>query len=805
MQDAHFRHGHALLIGDSEAAALARTLQNASYGGYPAGHIQLLQGENATTGTVQSALARLAGISDPDSMVFIYMTGRAGRDLAAQLAQIRAKHLLLVLDWAAEGGLDAEFYDELAQGTGRAVITSARPGEQAARGPNGQGSLFAHHLQQALRGDVPTAGDGFIRLFDLADYLARRVPHDNPQQYPLLVAAKGVDNFPIALYHGGWQELPTLESKGLGPVRVQNTLEDALEPPEQALLESMFANYDRVVLKGRFGGGWSGGRVYLARPLRDAGAELPAVLKLGPEPLIRQEWTAYGRFAQNRVPRVARIEGQPVFVPARPLNWGGLRYQLAGDGQFYTESLGKYCQHAKADDITYALQHQLFKSLDTLWQQAKNHTEFSIGRSLDSVLPPNLTLDYMPQATAAKEPKPQPGQTYSERKELTLSGMVVTEVDLVQGELMLDLPAEEDGIIGGYRVRVRGVPDLKNYQEKQRLPQPITGRIVKTRQETLHALVTQLFGPGLTLDGERVTIPGVGELPNPLTRLPAILRQTNDIRVGPVHGDLNLENVLVEFDHRSSIIHLIDFARAREDWVLHDLLRLETNLWTYFVTAELARHGRTLADIPSFFAALRGDPAGQIPPGLEKAATVLNTVRQKVKEFLTTTPQAWDVYWRGLLVYMLGALKFGNLGDLSKQVAFVVAALCAEGGRVQPMVREPAGSPTPPPPNLSQLLRELRTLLLHIEQFKSNSYLGSFFSIHEDLSLWANQLPQANNLQTRVDETVALLRNKRDRNGRHARVLLAEALSWEYDERDALHGQLKGMSGRLAAALGTAG
>src|SRR5690606_39766930 len=126
----------------------------------------------------------------------------------------------------------------------------------------------------------------------------------------------------------------------------------------------------------------------------------------------------------------------------------------------------------------------------------------------------------------------------------------------------------------------------------------------------------------------------------------------------------------------------------------------------------------------------------------------------------------WDVYWRGLLVYMLGALKFGNLGTLSKQVAFVVAGLCVDGGRVQQVmwprvvtpapaveamppvvVPEPAELPTPPPPSLGKLLGELRTLLRHTAQFKSNNYLEAFFSIHEDLSLWANQLPQANNLQ----------------------------------------------------------
>lgn len=836
MQEAQsrFRHGHALLIGGSEAAVLADTLRQTRYGGYPTENIQLLQDEIATAGVVQSALAQLAGKSGRDSMVFIYFAGRpgqpgalpgttlSGRELAEQLQHIPAKNLLLVLDWVGEGGLDAKFYDELAQGNGRAVMASVQPGEQPAQRPDGQGSLFAYHLQQALRGDVPTAGDGLIRLFDLADYLAQHVPRDNPQQHPLLVATPRVNNFPIALYRGGWQEPPTLE-KGLGPVRVQNTLAEALEPPEQALLESMFADYDRVVLKGRFGEGWSGGRVYMVRPVRGERAELPAVLKMALEPLIHQEWAAYERFAQNQVPRVARIEGRPVYVPARPLRWGGLRYQLAGDGQFYTESLGTYCQHAAPDDITYVLKDQLFKSLDTLWRKAMPRDQFPLGCSLDAVLPPNLMLEYVPQAAGATKLNPRPGQIYPAGTELALSDLIVTEVDAVKGELTLDLPAEECAQPGGYRVRLRGVPDLNSYQEGQLLAGTLTGRVLKTRDGVLRSLVTELFGAGMALEGQQVNIPGVGMLPNPLAHLPAVLRQTEDIRYGPIHGDLNLGNVLVEFDHRSSIIHLIDFARAREDWVLHDLLRLETETWTHLVTAELERQGLELAVIPPFFAALRGDPAGHFPPELKKVAVMLDTVRRKVQSFLTTGTDAWDAYWRGLLVYTLGALKFGNLEPLSKQVTFVVAALCAKGGRVQPMAWQPAGepaspvsssvastpvpawSPTPPQPNLSQLLRELRTLLLHTQQFQSNSYLSSFFSIHEDLSLWANQLPQTNNLQTRVDETVALLREKRDRYGRHALVLLVEALAWEYDERDALHGRLKEIAGRLAAALGTAG
>ncbi len=78
-------------------------------------------------------------------------------------------------------------------------------------------------------------------------------------------------------------------------------------------------------------------------------------------------------------------------------------------------------------------------------------------------------------------------------------------------------------------------------------------------------------------------------LPNPLAALPDLLARPIPHRIATIHGDLNLENVLVDPDART--VRLIDFSHSREDHVLHDLLRLETGLVTRVLPGKLAAAG----------------------------------------------------------------------------------------------------------------------------------------------------------------------------------------------------------------------
>jgi len=208
---------------------------------------------------------------------------------------------------------------------------------------------------------------------------------------------------------------------------------------------------------------------------------------------------------------------------------------------------------------------------------------------------------------------------------------------------------------------------------------------------------------------ETLTLPGEANvtLPNPLAVLPDILSESRDVRVACIHGDLNLENILVDPEARD--VRLIDFAMARRDHVLHDLLRLETGVVTWLLPEVLAEAGLPLETIHGLYeqlhcaARLFGHFSApqRLHPALRKTFVILATIRKMAREYLFD-PNDWREYYQGLTLYLLGALKFKNLDDmpqapLPKQVAFWGAAAIQKLLQEQPPREEMAWQPLTAP------------------------------------------------------------------------------------------------------------
>lgn len=128
-------------------------------------------------------------------------------------------------------------------------------------------------------------------------------------------------------------------------------------------------------------------------------------------------------------------------------------------------------------------------------------------------------------------------------------------------------------------------------------------------------------------------------------------------------------------------IALIDFATVRkDDHVLHDFLRLETSIWLYVVSEELEKSNLTEQVVP-LFDAIHQRPEANTKFTSLKSYHILRAIRQKVDDDrLLMKKDGWEEYFRGLTLYMLGALKFDNLDNLKitpspKILAFWVACL----------------------------------------------------------------------------------------------------------------------------------
>lgn len=242
-----------------DAKGIYDILIDEQYCAYPIENVQLMLNEQATDKGIQVALSRLAEKTNTESTVFIYLsshgayvpdgeyagqyivpvnahvdsyaalarTAISGDEFTEALANIQAGKVLVLFDCCHSGGIGAvsggpegglqsklteDLYDRLKQGKGRAIIASSRGSEESYILPGAENSIFTTHIMAGLKGGI-ASDDGFVRLFDLFEYLQPRVVGDEPHQHPVF-KAEIEENFPVSLYRGGQIDSADMNDQG---------------------------------------------------------------------------------------------------------------------------------------------------------------------------------------------------------------------------------------------------------------------------------------------------------------------------------------------------------------------------------------------------------------------------------------------------------------------------------------------------------------------------------------------------------------------------------------------------------------
>ncbi len=264
-----FEHGYALLIGvdqnklprlalptvQQDVTKLHEVLTHPDRCGYPGENVRLIAGPEATRANILDGLDWLKAKLDADShasqTAFIYYSGHAHReatgeaylipydfrmpiglgglaaaDFAQGIAGLQPRRLLVVLDCCHAEALNVKSAAAsplttfspaaltvespglalLAEGEGRAVLSSSRGSQQSWIRKDGKMSVFTYHLVEALTGRAGRPAWPDVTVTEVMEYVGREVPKTAQAQHGATqepVFRYSGTAFPVALVLGG--------------------------------------------------------------------------------------------------------------------------------------------------------------------------------------------------------------------------------------------------------------------------------------------------------------------------------------------------------------------------------------------------------------------------------------------------------------------------------------------------------------------------------------------------------------------------------------------------------------------------
>lgn len=463
---------------------------------------------------------------------------------------------------------------------------------------------------------------------------------------------------------------------------IDNVKKIPLTAPEEQVLKGMFAKFSRLVISGEFSGGFGGARVLQVIPV--PGAKQPVVVKLGPKDTIDREWQAFDTTLKGTLPNTLGVQGEPVYVDSL----GGLCYPLSGSGVFKVTPLEEYLQTSSLDDIRYTLD-RLMKVLESMVRHHEVRGQHDMRLCYDLLLPLNLLIaqeppppEVTPQVIDPNhlpDTSPQPGAY------VRVEGFHVVKSDHKNRNVTLNVPKpreeNEDEPGNTYQIRLEPV-DIDLIPGHSETIPPIEGKVVHNRASYLQSKIETAFDQPVDLTGSEVTFSDGTILDNPLKQLSYFLdEKRHNIKWAKIHGDMNLGNVLVDVE--TGDVNIIDYSEARTDYALHDFLRLETEIvLKIFLKIVSKRNFGLVSTIQTLYQQLHwvtfyaGADQLKLRPqeaDLVKPFEILRVIRKSAQRYLFSF-EDHDEYYYGLIVYLLGTLKFKERSSLSKRVAFIAAA-----------------------------------------------------------------------------------------------------------------------------------
>ena len=399
---------------------------------------------------------------------------------------------------------------------------------------------------------------------------------------------------------------------------------------ENVMMQALFQGYGRLLIEREFRSGYSGARTLLVLPVyADQRYDAETIIKIGSKKNITREYQNYMKYVKQTLPPLtARIQKPPVTVSKSDL--ASIQYTFIAEPGKPPLSLRQILTESQDADVIF----RLFDSFGPNWWYQNQPYVYRLDQEYDRKLPSHLYI----------RPK---SDSKVKQKILVDENTRPALLDFIIGDVFelgnfSDVEKRSKGKT--FTLTGKSFPESPPIRLRWLSPEkPKSGpvEVVATRSSLYQDWTGEMDLSGFV---------------DPFDYLQNVFFETIEGSRSIIHGDLNLENVLVG---PGGMIWLIDFAETRMGPPIQDIAHLYVEIIAHILS-------ESNMPVTEFIDLVRNDNHFLIA-ALLKIANRFVKSGTKLREYRV-----------GLLAALVGSLKYENLTPKNRYFLYLAAAIQVE-------------------------------------------------------------------------------------------------------------------------------
>jgi len=460
-----------------------------------------------------------------------------------------------------------------------------------------------------------------------------------------------------------------------------------LTKEQSYILRRMFHGFARIYVDQQLKGGYTPSSLFVVTPIQaDDRRNSTVVVKLGPTDLILDEAHRYERYVKSKLPALtARLEDTPTAPEASEL--AGIKYGFIAGADETPHNLRSLIGTWQPDQVGQWLRDNIYDVFGKTWWKQATPYRFDVWREYDWLLPPMLTLDFVPEdkipdrITAIKPPiKRNKLKPFELGEVVAIENFIVQKVDKDNQSIQLAVLQGAD-TTHAYKVKLRQINLRNSIYYRGEVLDRIVGRVWQTRDERLLQAVRELE-PDFDYQAKNITHNKM-RIPNPIFAYKEMMERTLEGSMCTLHGDLHLGNILIG---RTNNGLLIDFALTHDGHTVFDWATLEISLLADYILPRINPDSwDKIWEVAKYLQALnQGKDLPQSHTTLTKSFVVIQDIRKIVAECLVREDN-WAEYYIPLALASLRAMTWDTMHKSGRQLMYLASGLAIQAmqGRQQ--------------------------------------------------------------------------------------------------------------------------